>query len=131
MSIATEKATETRFVRAYLDGLDKQDLVDPKVAAELEATKERLLGKLDVLQKLDAVQKVIDLESQLNPKEVREREFLRVVKMYSERHGLTPAAWAEAGVSSEVLSKAGMKIASPAVVPPSQIQTSELADLNY
>jgi hypothetical protein len=66
------------------------------------------------LQRLQLVQEELDLQAELERLQAKvdlsglEREFVRVAKPYSERKGISYAAWRELGVSAEVLKKAGI-----------------------
>ena len=60
------------------------------------------------------MQEQLDLQRELERLEAKvdlgglEREFVRVAKPYSERKGISYAAWRELGVSADVLKKAGI-----------------------
>src|SRR5262245_21968356 len=66
------------------------------------------------LQRLQLVQEELDLRQELERLQAKvdlsglEREFVRVAKPYSERKGISYAAWRELGVTPEVLKKAGI-----------------------
>ena len=66
------------------------------------------------LQRLQLVQEELDLEQELERLQAKvdlsglEAEFVRVAKPYSERKGISYAAWRELGVAPEVLKKAGI-----------------------
>jgi hypothetical protein len=66
------------------------------------------------LQRLQLVQEQLDLQRELERLQAKvdlgavEREFVRVAKPYSERKGISYAAWRELGVSADVLKKAGI-----------------------
>jgi len=66
------------------------------------------------LQRLQLVQEELDLQQELERLEAKvdlsglERDFVRVAKPYSERKGISYAAWRELGVAPEVLKKAGI-----------------------
>jgi hypothetical protein len=66
------------------------------------------------LQRLQLVQEELDLQAELERLQAKvdlsglEREFVRVAKPYSERKGISYAAWRELGVSADVLKKAGI-----------------------
>jgi hypothetical protein len=66
------------------------------------------------LQRLQLVQEELDLEAALERLQAKvdlsglEREFVRVARPYSERKGISYAAWRELGVSADVLKKAGI-----------------------
>jgi hypothetical protein len=66
------------------------------------------------LQRLQLVQEELDLQRELERLSAKvdlsglEREFVRVAKPYSERKGISYAAWRELGVAPDVLKKAGI-----------------------
>jgi hypothetical protein len=63
----------------------------------LQLTQERL----DLSQELDAGASTVDLEG-------LEADFVGAAKPYSERKGISYAAWRQAGVSASVLKQAGI-----------------------
>jgi hypothetical protein len=70
------------------------------------------------LQRLQLVQEELDLQQELERLSAKvdlsglEREFVRVAKPYSERKGISYAAWRELGVAHDVLKKAGISRAA-------------------
>ena len=66
------------------------------------------------LQRLQLVQEELDLQRELERLQTTvdlsglEREFVKVAKPYSERKGISYAAWRELGVGADVLKKAGI-----------------------
>jgi len=110
---------ETRTVREYLEALEqhkpkrgpKRDSV--KLRDRLAQVETRLHGAQG-LEKLTLVQERIDLQQELaqldmaSALEERESGFVLVAASYSERHGITPAAWRAVGVSTETLRRAGI-----------------------
>ena len=84
-----------------------------KINAELLDVRRRILDA-DPLERLELVQKRLDLEAELNgsadPDDfaATEKAFIEVAKSYSQRKGISEAAWRELGVSTTVLRKAGI-----------------------
>ena len=69
----------------------------------------------DPLTKVHLVQERLNLSSELANKDAAvdlvdlEEGFTKAAKNYSERKGITYAAWREAGVDAAVLRKAGIR----------------------
>lgn len=106
---------EARAVRDYLDSLGRTvpdpDVIDEKV----EQIQAKIDAEPDTLKRLALVQRRLDKEAELaraerlpDP-ETLEREFVKAVAGYSERKGITYAAWREVGVPASVLKEAGLK----------------------
>lgn len=76
------------------------------IEAEIEET--------DMLSRVNLVQERMNLLEELGSMEEKvdlaefEGEFVKVAASYSERRGITYAAWREIGVTPEVLKKAGV-----------------------
>ena len=108
-----------RAVRNYLDALDQNR---PKRGRKrtAESIKRRLdaiskqIADAPPIQRLQLVQERMDLKAELDQLGGKvdlsslEREFAKVAKAYSERKGISYAAWREAGVPAEVLKRAGI-----------------------
>ena len=110
---------EGRAVRAYLEALEasrpkrgrkrtresierrlekvKQELANAGPVARLQLVQERM----DLEVELDAGEETLDLEA-------IEQAFVKAAKGYSERKGISYAAWREAGVPAAVLRSAGI-----------------------
>lgn len=109
-----------RAVRRYLEALDAHR---PKRGRKRtpESIQKRLqqietqLASADPLTRLNLVQERINLQRELASKETAvdlsglEAAFVGAAKGYSERKGITYAAWREAGVDAAVLKKAGVR----------------------
>lgn len=109
-----------RAVRRYLEALDAHR---PKRGRKRtpESIQKRLqqietqLASADPLTRLNLVQERINLQQELASKETAvdlsglEAAFVSAAKGYSERKGITYAAWREAGVDAAVLKKAGVR----------------------
>lgn len=122
---ATHKAAlakgreQGRAVRAYLDAIEAhkprpgRKRTPASIKARLQ-TIERELPKADSLRRVQLIQERMNLEAELQSGSANvdlpalERAFIKNVKPYSESKGISYNAWREAGVSSQVLTKAGV-----------------------
>lgn len=110
---------EGRAVRRYLDALEQQKprrgrrRTPDTIRRRLEAIEERL-ADADSLTRLHLIQEQADLLAELKDAgsddnlSSLERAFVKVARSYSERKGISYAAWRAAGVSPQVLEKAGV-----------------------
>jgi hypothetical protein len=110
---------EGRAVRYYLEALDAHR---PKRGRKrtAETIQKRLaaiesqLADADALTRLQLVQERMNLQAELETKSAKvdltalEAAFVKAAKGYSQRKGITYAAWREAGVDAAVLKKAGI-----------------------
>jgi hypothetical protein len=111
---------EGRAVRRYLEALDAHK---PKrgrkrnpesIQKRLDEIDEKLQSS-DALSRVHLVQERMDLESELQSKDAQidlgalEEQFIKAAKNYSQRKGITYAAWREAGVDAAVLRQAGIR----------------------
>lgn len=110
---------ESRVIKSYLSALGSRrpgrpvtpDSVKQKIAG-IEA---KLESESDPLKRVDLVQARIDAEDQLSQVsqsedlDALEQEFAEVAAAYSERKGISYAAWREAGVGAATLKAAGIK----------------------
>lgn len=110
---------QARIVRRYLEALarhrrpgrrrDRRTL--EKRLAELNA---RIEQESNPARRVELVQKRLDLEAELAAMapeqdfEALEAAFVEVAKEYSERRGISYAAWREVGVPPNVLKRAGI-----------------------
>jgi hypothetical protein len=108
-----------RAVRNYLDALQRNR---PKrgrrrTAASMRKRLDAISTKLSdasPLQRLQLVQERMDLRTELQQLGAKvdlsalERQFTKAARAYSERKGISYAAWRELGVSADVLKKAGI-----------------------
>jgi hypothetical protein len=115
--------SEGKAVRDYLDALRANK---PKRGRKRtpDSIKKRLttidaqLKDADPLTELRLVQERRDLEYELQSMDSAvdlsaiEGSFVKVAKAYSERQGISYAAWREVGVEASVLKKAGIGRAS-------------------
>jgi hypothetical protein len=111
--------SEGKAVRDYLDALRANK---PKRGRKRtpDSIKKRLtsidsqLKDCDPLTELRLVQERRDLENELQSMDnavdlsAIESSFVKVAKSYSERQGISYAAWREVGVEASVLKKAGI-----------------------
>jgi hypothetical protein len=113
-----------RAVRRYLDALESSR---PKrgrrrtreaVQKRLVAVDERL-AVADPLSRLHLLQERRDLEEELESMngggvdlDALEAEFVKAARAYSQRKGVSYAAWREVGVPASVLRQAGISRAS-------------------
>ena len=110
---------ESRTVSSYLEVLEAnrpkrgRKRTAESVNARLEAIVEELDGA-DMLARVNLIQERMDLEYELAVLDDKidiseyEAEFLAVAKSYSDRRGITYAAWREAGLDAAILKKAGI-----------------------
>ena len=110
---------ESRTVSSYLEVLEAnrpkrgRKRTAESVNARLEAIVEELDGA-DMLARVNLIQERMDLEYELAVMDDKidiseyEAEFLAVAKSYSDRRGITYAAWREAGLDAAILKKAGI-----------------------
>ena len=110
---------ESRAVSSYLEVLEAnrpkrgRKRTAESVNARLEAIVEELDGA-DMLARVNLIQERMDLEYELavmdDKIDISEYEagFLAVAKSYSDRRGITYAAWREAGLDAAILKKAGI-----------------------
>jgi hypothetical protein len=110
---------EGRAVRAYLDALRAtkpkrgRRRTTESINARLAAI-ETELESADPLTELKLVQERMDLTNELANLDsgidlgALEADFVKVAKSYSERHGITYAAWRHVGIDPAVLKKAGI-----------------------
>ncbi len=109
-----------RAVRRYLEALEAHK---PKRGRKRtpESIQKRLaiieadLDTADPLTRVNLLQERMDLEAELAAKEAvidlseLEDDFVEAVADYSERKGISYAAWREAGVDASVLRRAGVR----------------------
>lgn len=108
-----------RKVRRYLEALEThkpkrgRKRSSDSMTKRLAAIEDELLTA-DPLKRLQLVQERLDLQRHLEAgdqpidMDSLEAEFADVAKGYSERKGLTYAAWREIGVEPSVLKRAGI-----------------------
>ena len=108
-----------RSVRRYLEALDQnrprrgRRRTGESIKRRLDAIAKQLAGAPPI-QRLQLVQERMDLKAELEQLGAKvdlsalERDFAKVARSYSERKGISYAAWRELGVPAEVLKRAGI-----------------------
>jgi hypothetical protein len=115
-----EGREQGRAVRAYLEALESNhpkrgrkrtpESIEKRLAA-IDAS----LGDVDPLKRVQLIQERIDLNDELaklthtTDLSGLEAGFVKAVAGYSERKGISYAAWREAGVPAATLAAAGVK----------------------
>jgi hypothetical protein len=118
-----EGRNQGRSVRRYLEALEahKPKRGRKRTPESIQKRLDRIdaeLAKADALKRLQLIQERLDLKSELDAAGTKvdlgglEREFVDAAKAYSERKGISYAAWRELGVEAAVLKKAGISRAS-------------------
>lgn len=114
-----EGRRQGRAVRDYLEALEQHK---PKRGRKrtTESIKSQLakiesqLADADPVKRLQLIQDRMDLHAELAAAENKadlsglEGDFVKAAKAYSERKGISYAAWRELGVEASVLKKAGI-----------------------
>lgn len=106
--------TEAAIVNRYLTAMEQPRKRGRQVDASPEkiAAQKKLVEASTGTTKLAAMQRLLDLEGKASAKPAPvdigklEADFIRVAADYSERKGISVAAWRKIGVSPEVLKKA-------------------------
>lgn len=110
---------EGRVVREYLEAL-RANKPTPGRKRTAESVSKRLaaiereLADADAVKELRLVQERLDLQAELVAFSVviditaLESEFVKIGKSYSDRNGVSYAAWREVGVAPTVLKAAGI-----------------------
>jgi hypothetical protein len=115
--------TEGRSVRVYLEALESnRPKRGRKRTAESVAKRLAVVAKqipsADPLRRLQLTQERMDLEAELAAMDDKvdmralENEFVKAAKGYSQRKGITYAAWRQIGVTPAVLKRAGVSRSS-------------------
>jgi hypothetical protein len=111
---------EGRAVRRYLEALEAhrpkrgRKRSQETIQKQLMQIDERL-ESADALTRVHLVQERMDLLSEAAAKEAQvdlvalEEDFVKAAKNYSERKGISYAAWREAGIDAGVLKAAGLR----------------------
>ena len=114
-----EGRDQGRAVRRYLEALESNKPKrgrkrTPDSIKKRLSTIEQELGAADPLKALNLRQERIDLQAELEATDGNvdladiERSFIGAARSYGERKGISYQVWREAGVSAEVLKKAGI-----------------------
>jgi hypothetical protein len=111
---------EGRAVRKYLEALEAHRPKRGRKRSQ-ETIQRRLqqiddkLETADALTRVQLMQERMDLQEELAAKDAQvdmaalEESFVKAAKNYSDRKGITYAAWREAGVDAGVLRAAGIR----------------------
>lgn len=111
---------EAKAIKSYLEAITvpkrRGRPVTPELLeAKIAALDEKVLAERDPLARVDLYQARIDAQSALDSMtalvdlDALEVGFIACAASYSERKGITRPAWREAGVSSAVLTAAGVR----------------------
>lgn len=115
--------TESRVVKAYLDALEAhkpkrgRKRTPDSIERRLQTIEDQL-PDADPLTRVHLVQEQMDLHNELASMQAGidlselEAEFVEVANSYSERRGVTYAAWRAVGVEARVLKAAGISRAA-------------------
>lgn len=118
-----EGRRQGRAVRDYLEALEqhKPKRGRKRTVESIQAQLAKIEDQLDAadpVKKLQLIQDRMDLQAELEANENKadleglEHGFVEAAKGYSERKGISYAAWRELGVEASVLKKAGISRAS-------------------
>lgn len=104
---------ESRAINNYLKALDTPRRRGPRVTPErLAALRDQADNTANPLKRVELIQRAMDAEKKLEetPADLAELEkgFANYAKAYSDRKGITYAAWRELGVSAKALKAAGI-----------------------
>jgi hypothetical protein len=118
-----EGRNQGRSVRRYLEALDahKPKRGRKRTRESMQKRLDRIdveLAAADPLKRLRLIQERLDLNAELEAVDVKvdltelEREFIDAAAAYSNRKGISYAAWRELGVEPAVLKQAGISRSS-------------------
>lgn len=118
-----EGRRQGRAVRDYLEALEQhkpkrgRKRTAESMKAQLVKIEDQLVDA-DPIKRLQLIQDRMDIQNELEASENKadleglEKDFVEAAKGYSERKGISYAAWRELGVEASVLKKAGISRAS-------------------
>jgi hypothetical protein len=118
-----EGRSQGRAVRRYLEALEAhkprrgRKRTTDSISKRLQKIEDELLDA-DPLKRLQLVQERIDLQAELAATENKvdldalEKDFVDAARSYSERKGISYAAWRELGVTAATLRRAGVSRSS-------------------
>lgn len=118
-----EGRRQGRAVRDYLEALEQhkprrgRKRTPESIQAQLTKIEDQL-AEADPVKRLQLIQDRLDLQSELDAQENKadlealEADFVQAAQGYSERKGISYAAWRELGVEASVLKKAGISRSS-------------------
>lgn len=109
---------ESRAIKTYLSAVagkrPGRPVTPESLRAKLAGLQQRLESESDPMKRLELVQARLDAVDQLATVdesldlEAIEADFIRHAKSYSNRKGISYAAWREVGVTAPVLQSAGI-----------------------
>lgn len=109
---------EARAVKAYLKAIDERSSgrqpSKETLRNRLDKVNEKIGSTDDPLKRVDLLQSKLDMEKAISRVEDRdnfdhiEKAFVKNVKSYSQRKGITYTAWREFGVPASVLRAGGV-----------------------
>ena len=110
---------EGRAIRAYLEAIAMERKPGRKtdrstIEARIQTLQEQIDGEANAARRVDLIQKRLDNERRLAAMDESpdiagmEQDFVKFVKGYSQRKGISYSAWREAGVPAAVLKQAGV-----------------------
>jgi hypothetical protein len=114
-----EGRSQGRAVRRYLEALEAhkprrgRKRTTDSIGKRLQKIEDELLDA-DPLKRLQLVQERLDLQAELAATENKvdldalEKDFVDAARSYSDRKGISYAAWRELGVSAATLRRAGV-----------------------
>ncbi len=111
---------ESKAVKSYLEAITVpkrrgRPVTPESLKSKIAALDEKVSAERDPLARVDLYQARIDAQAALDAMtttvdlDALEIGFIAYAASYSERKGITWSAWREAGVSSAVLTAAGVK----------------------
>ncbi len=111
---------ESKAIKSYLAAISVpkrrgRPVTPEALEAKIEALDARKRSEADPLARVDLIQARLDAQAALDDMtatvdmEALEAGFVRYASSYSERKGISWAAWREAGVPASVLAAAGVK----------------------
>jgi len=109
---------ESHAIKAYIEALGSRRPGRPvtaeSVRKRIASIDERLATEEDPLKQLELRQEKLDAQETLKEVESKEdidqleKAFIKAVKSYSERKGISYTAWRQVGVPARVLKEAGI-----------------------
>ena len=115
-----EGRRQGRAIRAYLDALERgkrrgRRLSREELETRVEGLRQKIEQEPDATKRLDMIQQRLDLEDRLAAETdepdlaALEADFAAHAAAYSDRKGISWAAWRELGVPATILKQAGVR----------------------
>ena len=112
--------SDSRVVRSYLESLAAparkgRPITESSVRTQIAATEQRLAEENDTLARVRLTQELVELRqkaeelAKASSKAELEAAFIKVALGYSQRHGISHAAWREVGVRASILKAANIR----------------------